>query len=61
MKNLAQIALGSLFILFFASCEPEELSEYESSNIILTDDFEEIGETANQKDKIDDDSRSGDD
>ena len=57
MKNLAKLLLFSFVSVFFASCEPEDISEYDSYNYINADDFEEIGEHGNQENPIDDNSR----
>lgn len=56
MKNLARIFFCTFSFAIFFSCEPEEMPVDPQSEIV-DEKFDEMGDTGDQKDEIDDDSR----
>lgn len=54
MKNLARIFFCTFSLALFFSCEPEEMPVDPQSEIV-DDKFNEMGDTGDQKDEIDDD------
>lgn len=52
MKTLTSILFCMFALLFFSSCEPEEVPKNVESEIILSTGEDPIGETGDQKDDI---------
>lgn len=52
MKNLTRIFFSIFTLVLFFACEPEAIPEDPQAEIEYTFDFDEIGDTGDQKDEI---------